>query len=68
MARKPEAPVLLVRWYDHTKWILERVDSFTKNQRLVFGTRLANTALDIMELLIEASLLHRANMVIPVAG
>jgi hypothetical protein len=30
MARKPEAPVLLVRWYDHTKWLLERVDSFPK--------------------------------------
>jgi hypothetical protein len=30
MPRKPEAPVLLVRWYDHTKWILERVDSFLK--------------------------------------
>jgi hypothetical protein len=55
MARKPEAPVLLVRWYDHTKWILERVDSFPKNQRFVFGTRLADTPLDIMELLIEAS-------------
>jgi|OM-RGC.v1.026549418 hypothetical protein len=69
MARKLEAPVLLVRWYDHTKWILERVDSFPKNQRFVFGTRLADTALDIMELLIEASytrhkasLLHRANI------
>ena len=69
MARKPEAPVLLVRWYDHNKWILERVDSFPKNQRFIFGTRLADTALDIMELLIEASytrhkasLLHRANI------
>ena len=61
--------MLLVRWYDHTKWILERVDSFPKNQRFVFGTRLADTALDIMELLIEASytrhkasLLQRANI------
>ena len=69
MPRKPEAPVLLVRWYDHTKWILERVDSFPKNQRFIFGPRLADTALDIMELLIEAcytrhkaSLLQRANV------
>ena len=59
--------MLLVRWYDHTKWLLERVDSFPKNQRFIFGTRLADTTLDIMELLIEASytrhkaeLLHRA--------
>ena len=61
--------MLLVRWYDHTKWLLERVDSFPTNQRFIFGTRLADTTLDIMELLIEASytrhkanLLHRANV------
>ncbi len=30
--------MLLVRWYDHTKWLLERVDSFPKNQRFIFGT------------------------------
>ena len=29
-----EPPVLLVKWYDVTKWLLERVDSFPKNQRL----------------------------------
>ena len=69
MSRKPEAPVLLVRWYDHSKWLLERVDSFPKNQRFIFGTRLADNALNIMELLIEASytlhkgsLLQRANV------
>jgi len=28
-----EPPVLLVKWYDVTKWVLERVDSFPKNQR-----------------------------------
>lgn len=33
MPKKPDAPVLLVRWYDYTKWLLERVDSFPKNQR-----------------------------------
>lgn len=45
------------------------MDSFPKNQRFIFGTRLADTTLDIMELLIEASytrhkasLLHRANV------
>ena len=54
--------MLLVRWYDHAKWLLERVDSFPKNQGFIFGTRLADTTLDIMELLIEASLLHRANV------
>ena len=36
-----EPPVVLVKWYDFTRWILEKVDSFPKNQRFVFGTRLA---------------------------
>jgi hypothetical protein len=34
-----ESPVVLVKWYDVVKWILERVDSFPKNQRFVFGQR-----------------------------
>ena len=55
MPKKPDAPVLLVRWYDYTKWLLERVDSFPKNQRFIFGTRLADAVLAIMELLVEAS-------------
>ena len=55
MPKKPAAPVLLVRWYDYTEWLLERVDSFPKNQRFIFGTRLADAVLGIMELLVEAS-------------
>lgn len=69
MSRTREAPVLLVRWYDYSKWLLERIDSFPKNQRFIFGTRLADVSLNIMELLIEASysrdkarVLHRANI------
>ena len=30
--RRNEPPILLVKWYDVTKWLLERVDSFLKNQ------------------------------------
>jgi hypothetical protein len=63
-----DPPVLLVKWYDFTRWLLERVDSFPKNQRFIFGTRLADHALDVMETLVEASysrrkteLLARAN-------
>jgi hypothetical protein len=71
MPKKSDAPVLLVRWYDYTRWLLERVDSFPKNQRFIFGTRLADAVLGIMELLVEASysrtkleLLRRANVMI----
>jgi hypothetical protein len=31
------------------------VDSFPKNQRFIFGQRLAGHALDIMEILVEAA-------------
>ena len=47
--------MVLVKWYDFTKWLLERVDSFPKNQRFIFGTRLADHALEVMELLTEAA-------------
>jgi hypothetical protein len=40
--RIPEQPVLLVKWYDHTKWLLERVEQFPKNHWFVLGTRLAD--------------------------
>jgi hypothetical protein len=57
-----------VKWYDVVKWLLERVDSFPKNQRFVFGQRLADRAIDVLELLVEAAysprkadLLSRAN-------
>ncbi|MBN1345074.1 MAG: diversity-generating retroelement protein Avd [Phycisphaerae bacterium] len=53
--RRDEPPVLLVKWYDVTKWLLERVDSFPKNQRFVFGQRLADRAMNILEVLVEAT-------------
>ena len=51
MARTTAPLVVLVKWYDLTKWLLERIDSFPKNQRFIFGQRLADHALDILELL-----------------
>lgn len=44
-----EPPVLLVKWYDLTRWILEKVDSFPKSQRFVFGTPLVDHAIDVLE-------------------
>lgn len=61
-------PAVLVKWYDFTRWLLERIDSFPKNQRFIFGTRLADHALEVLEMLVEAAysrekavLLARAN-------
>jgi len=55
MARSSDPPVLLVKWYDLTKWLLARIESFPKSQRFVFGQRLADRTLGVLETLVEAS-------------
>ena len=55
VARTSDPPVVLIKWYDFTKWLLDRIDGFPKNQRFIFGQRLADHALDVMELLVEAA-------------
>ena len=52
---KIDAPVVLVKWYDWTRWMLARVDSVPKNQRFIFGQRLADRSIRVLELLVEAS-------------
>jgi hypothetical protein len=52
---KIDAPVVLVKWYDWTKWLLERVDGFPKNQRFIFGQRLADRSICVLEILVHAS-------------
>ena len=51
----PEAPVVLVKWYDYAKWLLERVENFPKSQRFILGQRLTGQAMDVLDLLVEAS-------------
>ena len=50
-----DTPVVLIKWYDWTKWLLERVDSFPKNQRFIFGQRLADRSIRVLEILVDAS-------------
>lgn len=52
---KIDAPAVLVKWYDWLKWLLERVDSFPKNQRFIFGQRMADYGIVVLELLVEAA-------------
>jgi hypothetical protein len=66
--RGSEPPVLMVKWYDVRKWLLDRVESFPKNQRSIFGQRIADRTPSILEVLVEAAysprkgdLLARAN-------
>ena len=51
----PDLPVVLVKWYEYTKWLMDRIDQFPKNQRYLLGQRLADLALNILELLVDAS-------------
>jgi hypothetical protein len=44
-----------VKGYDWFRWLMDRVDSFPKNQRFIFGTRLADRAIGVLELLVEAA-------------
>jgi hypothetical protein len=55
MTRRSDPPVVLVKWYDFTKWMLGHVDNFPKNQRFVFGQRLADGVLGILELIVDAT-------------
>jgi len=48
-------PEVLVKWYDYTNWLLDRIDAFPKNQRFIFGQRMADLVLSILEILVEAT-------------
>jgi len=54
-SQSPELPVVLVKWFDYAKWILERTESFPKSQRFVLGQRLSNQVMEVLELLVEAA-------------
>ncbi len=49
----PEPP-LFVLWYDFSKWLLNKTEKFPKKVRFTFSNRIDNTALDIIEGIIEA--------------
>ncbi len=49
----PEPP-LFVLWYDFAKWLLNKTEKFPKKVRFTFSNRIDNTALDIIEGIIEA--------------
>jgi len=52
-----EGPTIVTKAYDVTSWLLQQVNTFPRAYRFVLGDRIASTALDILEGLVEAS--HR---------
>jgi len=53
----------LIKWHDTANWLLDRVDGFSKNLRFIFGTRLADRTIGILELLVEATYAPKARTV-----
>lgn len=52
----PESTIKAVpKLYDVIKWLLPHVEKFPRSHKFTLGDRIANTALDTLELLIEAT-------------
>lgn len=45
---------LFVHWYSSLDWILSAIEKFPKNARFSLASRIADAALDTLELVIEA--------------
>ena len=60
MPRPSEPPIVLVKWYELTKWLPARIESFPKSQRFVFGQRPADRTLGVRGILIANSRPTRA--------
>ena len=53
-------PPIVEEYYDLCKWILEKVSKFQKDQKYILGTRLQNSAMDILEHILDAALSERS--------
>lgn len=49
-------PPIVEKHYEFCAWLIEKVGKFPKDQRFLLGDRIERHALDILEMLIEASL------------
>jgi len=49
------APTLLEHWYKTTDWVLDKCDRLPKHTRFTLAGRIANLALETLELITEAA-------------
>jgi len=54
-------PPIVEKHYEFCVWLIEKVGKFPKDQRFLLGDRIERHALDILEMLIEASLTPSRN-------
>jgi hypothetical protein len=50
-----QTPIAVVKTYDLALWLLPKVEKFARSYRFTVGDRLANAALDLLLLLVEAA-------------
>ena len=50
-----EGPKIVTKAYDVTSWLLQQVNAFPRTYRFVLGDRIATTALEVLEGLVDAS-------------
>jgi hypothetical protein len=55
-----EMPPVVEQYYEFCAWLLPKVSKFEKDQRYILGARLQNTALDALELIINAAVSPRS--------
>lgn len=52
-----ELPAIVSKMYELANWIILKISKMSKEQKYILGSRIENQALDILDSLIEASLI-----------
>lgn len=68
MSEKRQQPAVISDMQRFLLWLIPTVEKFPRSQRFVLGDRIENLALDIFELLLEASYLRRNRQVLMTAN
>lgn len=54
MVNRKKSPEIISRYYEFLKWFMQRTAKFPRNHRYIFGKRLEDNALNILDNLIKA--------------
>lgn len=55
-----QLPPIVEQYYEFCVWLLPKVSKFQKDQKYILGTRLQNSALESLELILSAALSSKA--------
>ncbi len=54
-----QLPPIVEQYYEFCVWLLPKVSKFKKDQKYILGTRLQNSALESLELILSAALSNK---------